>query len=58
VATVFVVLVGTGMAYLLARKIPEEILISCSPFPGFASTVIGYYLIILMGRIPTAVPYH
>jgi molybdate transport system permease protein len=53
VATVFVVLVGTGMAYLLARKSfkGKEILDILLTLPlVLPPTVIGYYLIILMGR--------
>jgi molybdate transport system permease protein len=53
VATVFVVLVGTGMAYLLARKNfkGKEILDILLTLPlVLPPTVIGYYLIILMGR--------
>ena len=52
-ATVFVVLVGTGMAYLLARKNfkGKEILDILLTLPlVLPPTVIGYYLIILMGR--------
>ena len=52
-ATVFVVLVGTGMAYLLARKSfrGKEILDILLTLPlVLPPTVIGYYLIILMGR--------
>jgi molybdate transport system permease protein len=53
VATVFVVLVGTGMAYLLASKSfrGKEILDILLTLPlVLPPTVIGYYLIILMGR--------
>jgi molybdate transport system permease protein len=53
VATFFVVLVGTGMAYLLARKSfkGKEILDILVTLPlVLPPTVIGYYLIILMGR--------
>jgi molybdate transport system permease protein len=53
VATVFVVLVGTGMAYLLARKDfkGKEILDILLTLPlVLPPTVIGYYLIILVGR--------
>jgi molybdate transport system permease protein len=53
VATFFVVLVGTGMAYLLARKSfrGKEILDILLTLPlVLPPTVIGYYLIILMGR--------
>jgi molybdate transport system permease protein len=53
VATVFVVLVGTGMAYLLARRNfkGKEILDILLTLPlVLPPTVIGYYLIILMGR--------
>jgi molybdate transport system permease protein len=53
VATVFVVLVGTGMAYLLARKNfkGKEILDILLTLPlVLPPTVIGYYLIILTGR--------
>ena len=52
-ATFFVVLVGTGMAYLLARKNfkGKEILDILLTLPlVLPPTVIGYYLIILMGR--------
>ena len=52
-ATVFVVLVGTGMAYLLASKRfrGKEILDILLTLPlVLPPTVIGYYLIILMGR--------
>ena len=52
-ATFFVVLVGTGMAYLLARKSfkGKEILDILVTLPlVLPPTVIGYYLIILMGR--------
>lgn len=52
-ATVFVVLVGTGMAYLLARRNfkGKEILDILLTLPlVLPPTVIGYYLIILMGR--------
>jgi molybdate transport system permease protein len=53
VATVFVVLVGTGMAYLLARKSfkGKEVLDILLTLPlVLPPTVIGYYLIVLMGR--------
>jgi molybdate transport system permease protein len=53
VATFFVVLVGTGMAYLLARKSfkGKEILDILLTLPlVLPPTVIGYYLIILVGR--------
>jgi len=53
VATVFVVLVGTGMAYLLARKKfrGKEILDILLTLPlVLPPTVIGYYLIVLAGR--------
>jgi len=53
VATFFVVLVGTGMAYLLARKNfkGKEILDILLTLPlVLPPTVIGYYLIILTGR--------
>ncbi len=52
-ATFFVVLVGTGMAYLLARKSfrGKEILDIFLTLPlVLPPTVIGYYLILLMGR--------
>ncbi len=52
-ATVFVVLVGTGMAYVLARKRfkGKEILDILLTLPlVLPPTVIGYYLIILTGR--------
>ena len=52
-ATLFVVLVGTGMAYLLARKNfkGKEILDILLTLPlVLPPTVIGYYLIILTGR--------
>ena len=52
-ATFFVVLVGTGMAYLLARKSfkGKEVLDILVTLPlVLPPTVIGYYLIILMGR--------
>jgi len=53
VATFFVVLVGTGMAYLLARKsfMGKEVLDILLTLPlVLPPTVIGYYLIVLMGR--------
>ncbi len=52
-ATFFVVLVGTGVAYLLARKNfkGKEILDILFTLPlVLPPTVTGYYLIILMGR--------
>ena len=52
-ATFFVVLVGTGMAYLLARKSfrGKEVLDILLTLPlVLPPTVIGYYLIVLMGR--------
>jgi molybdate transport system permease protein len=53
VATVLVVLIGTGMAYVLARKNfrgkePLDILLTLPLV--LPPTVIGYYLILFMGR--------
>jgi molybdate transport system permease protein len=53
VATVFVVLIGTGMAYLLARKNfrGKEILDILLTLPlVLPPTVIGYYLVVIAGR--------
>ena len=52
-ATVLVVLAGTGFAYLLARKSfrGKELLDILLTLPlVLPPTVIGYYLIVLMGR--------
>jgi len=53
VATVFVVLVGTGMAYLLARKNfrGKEVFDILITLPlVLPPTVVGYYLVVLAGR--------
>lgn len=52
-ATIFIVLVGTGMAYLLARKDfrGKEILDILLTLPlVLPPTVTGYYLVVLAGR--------
>ena len=52
-ATVFVVLVGTGMAYLLARKNfrGKEVFDILITLPlVLPPTVVGYYLVVLAGR--------